>query len=144
MSSDDAHSLSLSWAYGLNSQVPVHNMTVHEKRTAVLYSCSNTAVWYECHTERERLLQGHRNEITCLAVSPDKRWVVSADAEVSAVGCSVIIWDMRVQDVDRGPDATPVQVCSYFMYALVPLIHVHQIEFIIVNIYYQRTNLNQG
>ena len=107
----DHHCLSLYWAYGLNSQVPVHNMTLADSRTSMLYACSNTAVWYDCFAEREVLLQGHRNEITCVAVSGDKRWVVTADAQETAPSCSVIIWDMKVSDKEKGPEATPVQVC---------------------------------
>ena len=106
----DQHCLSLHWAYGLNSQVPAHNMTLSDLRACVLYACSNTAVWYDCQAEREVLLQGHRNEITCVAVSSDKQWVVTADAEESASSCSVIVWDMRVRE--RGPEATPVQVLT--------------------------------
>ena len=121
MSSDkhkptDQHCLSLHWAYGMNSQVPAHNMTLSDSRTCVLYACSNTAVWYDCLAERETLLQGHRNEITCTAVSADKKWVVTADAQENVSSCSVIVWDMRVQEREKGPEATPVQV--WFHYSL--------------------------
>ena len=45
---------------------------------------------YDYSTKTQKLLQGHCNPITSTCVSPDKKWIASADAGPDSV---IVIWD---------------------------------------------------
>uniref|UniRef100_W5L2B2 Cilia- and flagella-associated protein 251 n=1 Tax=Astyanax mexicanus TaxID=7994 RepID=W5L2B2_ASTMX len=87
--SDKTHPLTLDWAFGINPAVPVFSL-VDEDRLAVLYSCSHVAVIYDHTSNSQHLLQGHCSPISCLCVSEDRRWIVTADKGQESL---VIIWD---------------------------------------------------
>ncbi|XP_072043906.1 cilia- and flagella-associated protein 251-like [Amphiura filiformis] len=84
-----SNALNLSWAFGVNKNVPTINLTDHH-RQMVLYTCGNTAVLYDYAKNTQRLLQGHANDICCTCASQDKRWVVTGDKGINSM---VIIWD---------------------------------------------------
>ncbi|PIK40727.1 putative WD repeat-containing protein 66-like [Apostichopus japonicus] len=79
----------LTWSFGINKHVPAINLT-DSRRRAVLYACGNTAVLYDYGNNRQKLLQGHSNNISCSCASQDKRWIATAD---KGPGSMIIIWD---------------------------------------------------
>ncbi|PAA87973.1 hypothetical protein BOX15_Mlig030593g1, partial [Macrostomum lignano] len=79
------------WAFGMNRHVPVISLATSE-RDVVFYACANSAVLYDVNANRQRILRGHTNAITCTAASNDKRWLVTGDAGLDS---AVIIWDSR-------------------------------------------------
>ncbi|KAI5625290.1 cilia- and flagella-associated protein 251 isoform X1 [Silurus asotus] len=83
------HPLTLNWAFGINRSLPVFSL-LDEDRLVILYACSNVAVIHDHTSNSQHLLQGHRNPISCLCVSEDRRWIVSADQGPDSL---VIIWD---------------------------------------------------
>ncbi|XP_071849088.1 cilia- and flagella-associated protein 251-like isoform X2 [Apostichopus japonicus] len=83
------NALNLTWAFGINKHVPAINLT-DSRRRAVLYACGNTAVLYDYGNNRQKLLQGHSNNISCSCASQDKRWIATAD---KGPGSMIIIWD---------------------------------------------------
>ncbi|KAG9261402.1 cilia- and flagella-associated protein 251 [Astyanax mexicanus] len=87
--SDKTHPLTLDWAFGINPALPVFSL-LDEDRLAVLYSCSHVAVIYDHTSNSQHLLQGHCSPISCLCVSEDRRWIVTADKGQESL---VIIWD---------------------------------------------------
>ncbi|NXK32634.1 CF251 protein, partial [Piprites chloris] len=83
------HSLNLSWVFGYNSSLAVHNLMDGEDRV-LLYVSSHTVVIHDVLGNRQYHLQGHANVISCLCVSEDKRWVATADQGPNAL---IIVWD---------------------------------------------------
>ncbi|XP_021113199.1 cilia- and flagella-associated protein 251 isoform X5 [Heterocephalus glaber] len=81
--------LALSWLFGWNSSLPVFYIRERSQRV-LLYVCGHTAVIYNVPRNTQHHLQGHRNVISCLCVSEDRRWIATAD---KGPGCLIIIWD---------------------------------------------------
>ncbi|XP_029426801.1 cilia- and flagella-associated protein 251 [Rhinatrema bivittatum] len=82
--------LNLSWAFGINSNLPVYNLHDDEDQRIVLYACAHTVVIHDFRNNVQRFLQGHCSCISCLCVSEDKRWVATADRGLESL---IIIWD---------------------------------------------------
>ncbi|XP_053337260.1 cilia- and flagella-associated protein 251 [Clarias gariepinus] len=83
--------LTLNWAIGINRSLPVFSLMDQEDRLTILYACSRVAVIYDHTSNSQRLLQGHCNTISCLCVSEDRRWIVTADD--GGDESLVIVWD---------------------------------------------------
>ncbi|XP_043354194.1 cilia- and flagella-associated protein 251 isoform X3 [Dermochelys coriacea] len=83
------HPISLSWAFGYNSHLPVYSLLDEEHRV-ILYVSSHTAVIHDILRNRQYHLQGHSNSISCLCVSEDRRWIATAD---QGPGNLIIVWD---------------------------------------------------
>ncbi|XP_019394275.1 PREDICTED: WD repeat-containing protein 66 isoform X2 [Crocodylus porosus] len=86
---EKTHPLSLSWVFGYNSKLPVYSLLDEENRV-ILYVSAHTAVIHDVVRNRQYHLQGHSNSISCLCVSVDKRWIVTADQGPDNL---VIVWD---------------------------------------------------
>ncbi|XP_028851731.1 cilia- and flagella-associated protein 251 [Denticeps clupeoides] len=87
--SDRTHPLTLDWAFGINHSLPVFSLQDHE-RCVILYACSHVAVIYDHTSNTQHILQGHCNPVSCMCVSVDRRWLVTADSGGESL---VIIWD---------------------------------------------------
>nr|XP_025040576.1 cilia- and flagella-associated protein 251 isoform X1 [Pelodiscus sinensis] len=83
------HPISLSWAFGYNSSLPVYSLLDEEQRV-ILYVSSHSAVIHDVHGNRQYHLQGHSNSISCLCISEDRRWVATADQGPDNL---IIVWD---------------------------------------------------
>ncbi|KFV17289.1 WD repeat-containing protein 66, partial [Tauraco erythrolophus] len=83
------HPLSLACVLGYNSSLAVHSLMDGEDRV-LLYVSSHTVVIHDVVGNRQYHLQGHRNVISCLCVSEDRRWVATGDRGPDAL---VIVWD---------------------------------------------------
>nr|XP_033813292.1 cilia- and flagella-associated protein 251 isoform X2 [Geotrypetes seraphini] len=81
--------LSLSWAFGLNSRLAVHNLHDEDQRI-IAYTCAHTVVIHDFFNSAQRFLQGHCSCISCLCVSEDRRWLATADQGPDSL---IIIWD---------------------------------------------------
>ena len=68
------------WSFGLNRNVPVHNLT-DGFRKAVVYASSHVAIMYDITTNTQHILQGHvsltskhvlqsfKSDVTCCRVT---------------------------------------------------------------------------
>ncbi|XP_053224777.1 cilia- and flagella-associated protein 251 [Podarcis raffonei] len=83
------HPLSLSWVFGYNSELPVFNLLDEDYRV-ILYVSSHTAVIHDVLRNRQYLLQGHTDCISCICVSEDRRWIATADRGPQSM---VTVWD---------------------------------------------------
>ncbi|XP_062509735.1 cilia- and flagella-associated protein 251-like [Corticium candelabrum] len=81
--------LKLTWTFGLNKSVAVHNIS-DSNRKMIFYVAAHTGILYDYTENRESLLQGHSSIITCTCVSGNKRWLATADQGNDSM---VIIWD---------------------------------------------------
>lgn len=81
--------LNIIWSFGLNRNVPVLNLT-DNTRKVIMYACAHVGILYDFNSNRQHILQGHANPITCTCVSEDKRWLVTGDRGKDSM---VIVWD---------------------------------------------------
>lgn len=82
-------SLNMCWAFGVNKHVPVHNLSSGGRKMA-LFVCAHVGVMFDWEGNKQELLQGHCNVISCTCVSEDRRWIATADRGTESM---VIIWD---------------------------------------------------
>ncbi|XP_042297325.1 cilia- and flagella-associated protein 251 [Sceloporus undulatus] len=83
------HPLSLSWVFGYNNKLPVFNLLDEDFRV-ILYVSSHTAVIHDVFRNKQYPLQGHSSCISCICLSQDRRWIVTADRGPDSL---IIIWD---------------------------------------------------
>ncbi|XP_052797898.1 cilia- and flagella-associated protein 251-like isoform X2 [Mya arenaria] len=81
--------LNIIWSFGLNRNVRVLNLT-DNTRKVIMYTCAHVGILYDFNSNRQHILQGHSNPITCTCVSEDKRWLVTGDRGKDSM---VIVWD---------------------------------------------------
>ncbi|CAL6003796.1 Putative_flagellar associated protein [Hexamita inflata] len=88
------HCMNMKAAFGFNKDLPggVHSL-FDEQREAVVYPSSHTLIYLDCYHQKQTFLQGHAACISAVAVSNDKRWIVSADA--GGVNTLIIVWDSQ-------------------------------------------------
>lgn len=88
---DVAQALSLQWSYSFSRDVPggvVYLANGDDDRVA--YASAHTLVIYDQKDHSQKLLQGHKNPITALVASPDKRLVITVDRGEDSM---MIVWD---------------------------------------------------
>nr|XP_012138941.1 PREDICTED: WD repeat-containing protein 66-like [Megachile rotundata] len=90
----------LLWSFGLNSEVPVINLTT-QNRTIIAYACSHTVIIYNYVTKEVVNLQGHQNAVKRITASVDGKWLLSAGF---GEDCVLVVWDTE----------TGVPVCTLF------------------------------
>ncbi|XP_015760219.1 PREDICTED: WD repeat-containing protein 66-like [Acropora digitifera] len=87
--SASATSLNMRWSFGVNRNVPVHNLSNGGRKMA-LFVCAHVGVMFDWEGNKQQLLQGHCNAISCTCVSEDRRWIATADRGTDSM---VILWD---------------------------------------------------
>ena len=83
--------INLDWSLGFSCNVAnsVHSLK-NEERNAIFYISSHTGIIHDLDNNKQHLLQGHRNAISSLAISDDKRWIITGEQGDDAM---IIIWD---------------------------------------------------
>jgi WD40 repeat protein len=81
--------LSLSWTIGMNTHVPLLNLSVTSK-TRYFYAAGNVGIIGTGSGKAQILLQGHISDIISAAVSLDKQWLVTAE---SIPETFLIVWN---------------------------------------------------
>lgn len=86
-----AEALKLTHAFGYNKDLPlaVINLCDGSKR-CIFFASGNTGVVFDYAAGHQVLLRGHRNPISCIAASTDRRWLVTADSGKDSL---LIVWD---------------------------------------------------
>eukprot|EP00741_Cyanophora_paradoxa_P011271 tig00020554_g10888.t1 len=87
----DNQALGLRWSFGFNYDIPggVQNLA-DGKRRAMFYAAAHTGIIYDLANHKQKALQGHCNQITCLCASADRRWLVTADSGPDSM---IVVWD---------------------------------------------------
>jgi WD40 repeat protein len=88
----EAKPLELDWCCGVNTKIDVIDLTTPDTDTAVAFAANHIVVIQNPETGGHYPLLGHRNNVSCLAASPCKRWIASGDYGSSP---SVIIWNVE-------------------------------------------------
>ncbi|XP_078523672.1 cilia- and flagella-associated protein 251 [Lissotriton helveticus] len=81
--------LNMTWAFGINSNLPVFNLH-DEDQKVIVYFCAHTTVLHDFNLNQQRHLQGHCSSISCVCVSEDRRWIATADKGPESL---ILIWD---------------------------------------------------
>ncbi|KAI9100552.1 quinon protein alcohol dehydrogenase-like superfamily, partial [Phlyctochytrium arcticum] len=101
----------LNWIFGFNCDIPGGVISLSDSsRKAVFYASTNAGVIYDYESHKQQLLQGHCNQVEALSVSPDKRFLVTADQGKDSI---IIIWDSQTgakfgKDASPSTESTPV------------------------------------
>ena len=88
------HALNMEWCLGFNYKLVngVINL-VNADRTQIFFVSGNTGVIYDYKGDKKQiLLQGHCNEITCVAYCKDQDIIVTADKGPSSL---MVVWDVK-------------------------------------------------
>ncbi|ORX76055.1 WD40 repeat-like protein, partial [Anaeromyces robustus] len=93
MDDDTSYVLNYKWAFGLNHKITsgIQYLT-SSNRNQVLYASAHTGVIYDYESNKQFLLRGHCNTITCLCKSHDDHWVATADSGPDSL---IIVWDTQ-------------------------------------------------
>ncbi|CAN0066674.1 unnamed protein product, partial [Ectocarpus sp. 13 AM-2016] len=85
------NALTLNWSFGFNKDVVdgVHSLC-SDGRQALFFVAAHTGVIYDYAKRTQDLLQGHCNCICAVAVSHNKKWVVTGDAGQDSM---LVVWD---------------------------------------------------
>jgi WD40 repeat protein len=103
--------MNLSWSFGINSEIPenIHNLANANDKW-LLYAASNTGVIYDWVNSTQKHLRGHCNEISAIASSKCKRWVITADQGKDSL---MIVWEINVRvlkaEMPTICDAVPIK-----------------------------------
>ncbi|XP_030610813.1 WD repeat-containing protein 90 isoform X2 [Archocentrus centrarchus] len=71
------------------------NMVWSPDQGLFAYSCGCVVVVEDLHTASQRHLQGHREEISCLAVTNDAQTIASAAGGSNSIRSLICIWDVQ-------------------------------------------------
>ncbi|ORX47377.1 WD40 repeat-like protein [Piromyces finnis] len=93
MSDNSSYVLNYKWAFGLNHKIKsgIQYLT-STNRNHILYASAHTGVIYDPENNKQFLLRGHCNTITCLCKSHDDHWVATADSGPDSL---IIVWDTQ-------------------------------------------------
>ncbi|CAM9695874.1 unnamed protein product [Ectocarpus sp. 12 AP-2014] len=85
------NALTLNWSFGFNKDIVdgVHSLC-SDGRQALFFVAAHTGVIYDYAKRTQDLLQGHCNCICAVAVSHNKKWVVTGDAGQDSM---LVVWD---------------------------------------------------
>ena len=85
--------LALHWTFGFSRNVAngVYSVKDGESST-IFYPSANTGVIYNYTKRSQKLLQGHCNQISCVALSNDRKCLVTADSGLDSL---MVVWDTR-------------------------------------------------
>ncbi|KAI9206352.1 WD40-repeat-containing domain protein [Polychytrium aggregatum] len=84
--------LNVGWTFGLNHSIPGGVVNLSDRFDKLLfYTSSHCGILHNWGTQQQQILQGHSNQISCSRVSPNKRWIVTADTGSNAM---MIVWDL--------------------------------------------------
>ncbi|CAH8571829.1 unnamed protein product [Schistosoma guineensis] len=85
------------WTFGFNQFVPLINLS-DDRSSIVFYSSAHLLVLFDIKNNSQKILRGHCNEVTSIACSGDKRWLVSGDRGIDS---AVIVWDVKTREAVR-------------------------------------------
>ncbi|CAH8574243.1 unnamed protein product [Schistosoma curassoni] len=85
------------WTFGFNQSVPLINLS-DDRSSIVFYSSAHLLVLFDIKNNSQKILRGHCNEVTSIACSGDKRWLVSGDRGIDS---AVIVWDVKTREAVR-------------------------------------------
>lgn len=89
--STDATPLTLHWTFGFSRNVVngVRSLC-NGGSSEIFYPSANTGVVYDYTKRSQKLLQGHCNQISCVALSDDKEWLITADSGPDSL---MVVWN---------------------------------------------------
>ena len=89
MTSASSPALSLLWSHGFQDKCHAHCLST-DSRHAVFYTTAHTGVIFDYQSKTQQVLQGHCNPISAAVISPDKKWIITADSGPESV---IVVWD---------------------------------------------------
>ncbi|KAF2887212.1 hypothetical protein ILUMI_18961, partial [Ignelater luminosus] len=79
----------LQWTFGVGVDTSVLNITTRDRKQ-IYYSATHASVRYDYNLQKMKLLQGHKNLVSCISADNSGRWLISAD---KGEDNTVIVWD---------------------------------------------------
>ena len=92
----NSDALGLEWVFGF-SQDLAHGVIslaggahLATGKSPIFYPAGHTGVLYDPSNRKQTLLRGHKDPISAVGVSADKRWIVTGDSGPESI---LIVWD---------------------------------------------------
>ena len=76
-----------------------NTLLVHPDRNHILYVLGSTLVIQNIRTEQQTFLAGHKNSISCVAVSASGKYVASGQVTHMGFKADVILWDFESRSI---------------------------------------------
>lgn len=89
-----ADSLRLDAVIGFEGDVP-NGLIAHPDGQHIAYPLGSTVVLKNVKANKQAFLQGHTDSVTCVAMSPDGRYLASGQKTSMGFKAQVIVWDVE-------------------------------------------------
>jgi len=106
----DTQDLELERIIGFNGKVD-GGLMVHPDREHIVYPLGNNIIIEDITNEAKQcILSSHTNNVTCIAISNDGRYIVSGQETFMGFKASIILWDYATKSVVTKWDLHKVKV----------------------------------
>lgn len=96
--SEDIPRLELLATIGFNGKVYA-GLKVHPDKENIIKPLGNTVIIENINTHKQYFLQGHTDDVSCLAVSKSGRYLASGQVTHMGFKADVIIWDYKTKEL---------------------------------------------
>ncbi|XP_022080542.1 cilia- and flagella-associated protein 52-like [Acanthaster planci] len=95
---DDYKELELLSTTGFNGNVYA-GLKVHPDKEHIIYPLGNTVIIEHITKHTQNFLQGHTDDVSCVAISKDGKYIASGQVTYMGFKANIIIWDFNEKEL---------------------------------------------